>query len=92
MRQIATSGMKNGDNSNRLRLSRRGDEINASFGPDGVRWTSFPTLTAKLKDRIKVGVAAINSSTKPLTAELEGLEVSQRPEAGANLKTGGLNP
>jgi serine/threonine protein kinase/regulation of enolase protein 1 (concanavalin A-like superfamily) len=88
----ATSGMKNGDGWNHLRLSRRGDDINASFGPDGVRWTSFPTLTAKLKDRIKVGVAAINSSTKPLTAELEGLEVSQRPEAGANLKTGGLNP
>jgi predicted dienelactone hydrolase len=92
MRQIATSGMKNGDNSNRLWLSRRGDEINASFGPDGVRWTSFPTLTAKLNDRIKVGVAAINSSTKPLTAELEGLEVSRRPEEGTDPKTGGLNP
>ncbi|HEX3450156.1 MAG TPA: DUF1349 domain-containing protein, partial [Isosphaeraceae bacterium] len=88
----ATSGMKNGDNSNHLRLSRRGDEINASFGPDGVRWTSFPTLTAKLNDRLKVGVAAINSSTKPLTAELEGLEVSRRPEEGTDPKTGGLNP
>jgi serine/threonine protein kinase/regulation of enolase protein 1 (concanavalin A-like superfamily) len=88
----ATSGLKNSDNSYHLRLRRRGDEINASFGPDGVRWNSFPPLTAKLKDRLKVGVAAINSSTKTLTAELEALVVSQRPEAGADLQTGGLNP
>ncbi len=88
----ATSGLKNGDGSNHLRLRRRGDEIYASFGPDGVRWNSFPPLTAKLNDRLKVGVAAINSSTKTLTAELEALVVSQKPEAGADLQTGGLNP
>jgi len=88
----ATSGLKNGDGSNHLRLRRRGDEINASFGPDGVRWNSFPPLAAKFKNQLKVGVAAINSSTKALTAELVGLDVSQRPEAGADLTTGGLNP
>ena len=70
-----SSGIKNGDGSNHLRLRRRGDEIYASFGPDGVRWTSFSPLTAKLNDRLKVGVAAINSSTKPLTAEFEGFNV-----------------
>jgi serine/threonine protein kinase/regulation of enolase protein 1 (concanavalin A-like superfamily) len=87
-----TSGIKNPDGWNQLRLRRRGDEIHASFGPDGVRWTSFTPLTAKLNDRLKVGVAAINSSSKPLTAELEALEVLERPRAGGDPKTGGLKP
>ena len=88
----ASSGIMNTDGSNHLRLKRRGDEIYASFGPDGVRWTSFSPLTAKLNDRLKVGVSAINSSTKPLTAEFEGLEALERPGAGGDPKTGGLNP
>ena len=84
-------GIPNNDGSSQLRLKRRGDEILASFGPDGVRWTSFDPLIVMLKDRLEVGVSAINSSTKPLTAELEGVEVSHSPEAGADPKTGGLN-
>ena len=73
-----SSGMLNGDRSNQLRLKRRGDEIFASFGPDGVRWSSFPPLMVKLNDRLKVGVTAINSSSKRLTAELEGFVVLVR--------------
>jgi hypothetical protein len=73
-----SSGMRNGDGSNHLRLKRRGDEIFASFGPDGARWNPFPPLTVKLNDRLKVGVTAINSSTKRLTAELEGFVVLDR--------------
>ena len=76
----ASSGITNTDGSNHLRLRRRGDEIYASFGPDGLRWTSFSPLTAKLNDRLKVGVAAINSSTKPLTAEFEGFDVLERED------------
>jgi serine/threonine protein kinase/regulation of enolase protein 1 (concanavalin A-like superfamily) len=87
-----SSGIKNADGSNQLRLRRRGDEIYASFGPDGLRWTSFSPLIAKLNDRLKVGVSAINSSTKPLTAEFEGLEAMEKPGAGRELKTGWLNP
>ena len=30
-----SSGMRNGDGSHHLRLKRRGDEVFASFGPDG---------------------------------------------------------
>ncbi|MGO9917129.1 MAG: protein kinase domain-containing protein [Isosphaeraceae bacterium] len=71
-------GMNNGDGSNHLRLKRRGDEIFASFGPDGVRWNSFPPLVAKLNDRLMVGVTAINRSTKPLTAEFERFDVVER--------------
>ncbi len=87
-----TSGINNTDGSNQLRLRRRGDEIYASFGPDGLRWTSFSPLTAQLNDRVQVGVSAINSSSKALTAEFEGLEFLERPRAGADLKTGASNP
>ena len=89
---LATSGgLMNTDGSNHLRLRRRGDEIYASFGPDGLRWTSFAPLTAKLNDRLTVGISAINSSTKPLTAEFNGLEVLEKPGSGVDLKTDGLN-
>ncbi len=88
----ASSGMLNTDGSNHLRLKRRGDEIHASFGPDGLHWTSFSPLSAKLNDRLKVGVSAINSSTKLLTAEFEGLEALEIPGAGRDLKTEGVCP
>ena len=87
-----SSGIRNTDGSNQLRIRRRGDEIYASFGPDGLRWTSFSPLTAKLNDRLKVGVSAINSSTKPFTAEFAGLEALERSGAEGDPKTGGLNP
>jgi regulation of enolase protein 1 (concanavalin A-like superfamily) len=77
-----SSGIMITDGSNHLRLKRGGTEIYASFGPDGARWTSFSPLTAKLNDRLKVGISAINSSTKSLTAELEGFDVIDGPKTG----------
>jgi regulation of enolase protein 1 (concanavalin A-like superfamily) len=74
----ASRGLKFDDGLRRLRLRRRGDEIYAAFGPDGVRWTLFPRLVVKFKDRLKVGVIAINNSTKLLDAELEGFTVSEK--------------
>jgi serine/threonine protein kinase len=71
-RALAVSrGIKIEDRSTYLRLERRGDEFVASFGPDGVHWTSLAPISAKLDDALKVGVAAINSSTKPLRAIVE---------------------
>ena len=86
-----SSGILNTDDSNVLRLKRRGDEIFASFGPDGLHWTSFAPLSAKLNNRVKVGVSAINSSTKLLTAEFEGLHVLEMPGAARD-KTPGSDP
>jgi regulation of enolase protein 1 (concanavalin A-like superfamily) len=80
----ASRGLKIGDGSSHLRMERRGDEIHAAFGPDGVHWTSFPALTAKLKDRLLVGVSAINTATKPLTAELVGFELLDGPRPDVN--------
>jgi serine/threonine protein kinase/regulation of enolase protein 1 (concanavalin A-like superfamily) len=85
-------GQKITDDSSYLRLKRRGAEILAAFGPDGIRWTSFPPLTAKLKNRLNVGVLAINTATKPLTAELEGFEVSERLGASADANLSVIKP
>ncbi len=84
-----SSGLKISDGASHLRLKRRGDEIDAAFGPDGARWTSFPPLAVKLKDRLHVGVAAINTATKPLIAELEGFEAWERAGASGAL---GIDP
>jgi hypothetical protein len=60
--------------------------------PEGVRWYTFPDWDVRLSDRLKVGVAAVNSRAKPLIAELEGVDVSEKPEAEANLNTSRLIP
>ncbi|MFI5458735.1 MAG: protein kinase [Isosphaerales bacterium] len=85
-------GLKIGDGASHLRLRRRGDEISAAFSRDGVIWTSFTPLSAKLEQRLSVGVAAINTATKPVTAELEGFDVSERPGTSARVNAGVVNP
>jgi regulation of enolase protein 1 (concanavalin A-like superfamily) len=61
-----------------LRLERRGGSIYASASHDGVHWMPFPALEVRLPDEVKIGVAAVNSSTKPFRAELESLDVFTR--------------
>lgn len=85
-------GIKIEDGSTYLRLERRGDAFEAAFGPDGSRWTSFPPITAKLADQLKIGVAAINTATKPLTADLEGFALSERAHASAAVSASVINP
>jgi regulation of enolase protein 1 (concanavalin A-like superfamily) len=61
----------------RLKLQRRGEEIVASFSQDdGKSWNELPPQKAKLKEPLKVGVAALNSSNKPFEARFEGLIVA----------------
>jgi regulation of enolase protein 1 (concanavalin A-like superfamily) len=81
-------GLKIEDGASHLRLRRRGDDISAGFSDDGVIWKSFTPLSAKLKERLSVGVSAINTATKPLTVELEGFDVSERPGASTDV----INP
>jgi serine/threonine protein kinase len=88
----ASSGKLNSDRSNQLRLRRRGDEISAAYSPDGAHWTSFAPLSARLNSRLEVGIVAINSSTKPLTAELEGLRVLEAATSRENGADSGTNP
>ena len=81
--QLAVSkGLEIKDGSTHLRLERRGNEVRAAFGPDGVRWTWFAPLTVDFDDRLSVGIAAINSATKPLNAGLEMFSITKRSQAG----------
>src|SRR5260370_935666 len=85
-------GIKIADGSTYLRLKRRGDEFTGAFGPDGVRWTSFPLMSARLKDQLQIGVTAINSAKKPLVADLEGFQVSRERRAGDHRIGGTVDP
>ena len=66
-----------------LRLEARGGTVYASVSQDGANWTSFRTLEVPLPPDVKLGVAAVNSSTKPFVAELDGLNVFTRHEVDA---------
>jgi regulation of enolase protein 1 (concanavalin A-like superfamily) len=79
-RRVYSQGGELQDLATDLRLERRGGKIYASASQDGVQWLPFPPLDARLPDEVKIGVAAINSSTKPFAAELEGLNVFTRRE------------
>jgi hypothetical protein len=77
-RRAYSQGAALGDAATHLRLERRAGSVYASTSQDGVRWTSFPPLQARLPDEVKLGVSAVNSSTKRFRAELEGLNVFTR--------------
>ncbi len=59
----------------RLRLVRRGNQITGSVSRDGKAWKDLQTLTVDYPTKVKLGVAAVNSSTQPFTAVLEGFHV-----------------
>ena len=87
---LATSrGLKIDDGTSYLRLQRRGDQIHGAFSLDGDHWTPFPPMVANLKDRLEIGVVAVNSSSKPMKAEFEGFPVSG---AGAEARDGADGP
>jgi regulation of enolase protein 1 (concanavalin A-like superfamily) len=65
------------DSETILRLERRGNKIVAAASQDGGKaWSKFGTQTIELAKKVKVGVAALNGTTKPLTAEFEGLTIT----------------
>lgn len=58
-----------------LRLERRGDRVFGSVSEDGVRWQCFDPYVVNLHAELKLGVAAINTSTEPFKAEFDEFEV-----------------
>lgn len=58
-----------------LRLSRRGDKLDASFSQDGGKeFFKYPQQEVKLEPRVKVGVAALNASKAPFDVRFELIE------------------
>ena len=78
-RLAVTWGLKIVDGSSYLRLERRGEAIRGAFSPDGDHWTAFAPMIVGLKDRLKVGVLAVNSASKPLKAGFEEFRVTGKP-------------
>jgi hypothetical protein len=61
-----------------LRLERTGDKIRASLSHDGTKWDEVKTFTAELPKKVKVGVAALNTSKKPFTVEFEDFKLTTK--------------
>jgi regulation of enolase protein 1 (concanavalin A-like superfamily) len=58
-----------------LKLRRRGRSFSAWFSRDGRRWVELARVDAALYERVEVGVVAVNSSARTLSAELERFSV-----------------
>jgi hypothetical protein len=73
------------DQVTHLRLERRQGKLYASFSQDGGKtWQPHPfgPLALDLPNKVKVGVAAVNMTTKPLKVAFEDLQI--RPAAGTS--------
>ncbi len=81
-RRAVSEGLRLADVPIHLRLERRGKIVYASTSQDGVNWSSFPPVQVELPDESRVGVAAVNTATKPFTAELESFRVFTRSDVG----------
>lgn len=70
-----------------LKLEAKRGNVTASFSPDsGTTWKSFPRKPARLGDKPKAGVAAINSSNKPFVAEFGSLRIEAPNAPGPQSK------
>jgi len=61
--------------STHLRFERRGDKITAALSHDGKIWSIVKEIIAPYSSKVKVGVDAINTSTKPFTVEFDELKL-----------------
>ena len=64
------------DRSLFLKLRRQGQWFSAWYSRDGHHWVQLERVDATLDERVEVGVAAVNSSARTLSAELERLSVN----------------
>jgi regulation of enolase protein 1 (concanavalin A-like superfamily) len=58
-----------------LKLRRQGQEFSAWSSHDGHRWVQIDRVDTTLNERVEVGVVAVNSATRTLSAELEQLNI-----------------
>jgi regulation of enolase protein 1 (concanavalin A-like superfamily) len=74
-RLAVSHGITTEDRSFFLKLRRQGQEFSAWYSRDGYRWVQLAKVVANLNERVEVGVVAVNSSARPLSAELERFRV-----------------
>ena len=61
-----------------LKLERREGKVIASYSHDGKEWTEVKQIVVELPQKVQVGVAAVNTSRKPLAVTFEELAVRPR--------------
>jgi regulation of enolase protein 1 (concanavalin A-like superfamily) len=75
-RLVVSRGFTTEDHSLFLKLRRQGHAFSAWYSRDGRRWVQLARLDTALDERVEVGVVAVNSSARTLSAELERFSVS----------------
>ena len=60
-----------------LRFERRGEKIIAAFSHEGKTWTTVKEIVASYAAKVKVGVAAINTSEKPFNVKFEHFKLTK---------------
>jgi regulation of enolase protein 1 (concanavalin A-like superfamily) len=73
--EVVVKSMEIPDKDTYLRLERRGDRASALVSPDGSHWSCFDPIGARLSREVKLGVAAISTSTEPLKVVFSELEL-----------------
>jgi len=63
------------DRDTYLRIERRGRRLQGLVSEDGVKWLACRPIDADLPVPLKLGVAAVSTSTEPFTAVFADLEV-----------------
>jgi len=74
-RLAVSHGVTIADRSLFLKLRRQGVAFSAWYSHDGRRWVELGRVDATFAERVEVGVVAVNSSERTLSAELEGLSI-----------------
>ena len=74
-RLVMSHGITSGDHSLFLKLRREGRVFSAWYSRDGRRWAALTSCDAGFDERVEVGVIAVNSSGRVLSAELERLRI-----------------
>jgi regulation of enolase protein 1 (concanavalin A-like superfamily) len=66
------------DNSTYLRFTRSGTKLTYESSADGTTWSQIEAEDATLPATVKVGVLAINTTTREFAPQLEGLTVTAK--------------
>jgi regulation of enolase protein 1 (concanavalin A-like superfamily) len=72
------------DEDTYLRLERRDDRIFALVSNDGCHWSCLDPISEKFPREVKLGFAAVNTSTDPLKVAFSNLEIFKREAQPAN--------
>ena len=70
-----TRGLPIEDQPIHLKIERTSGLLRAWSSADGSQWVPLPDRIAPMRDQVEVGVVAINSSGRIMTAELERLRI-----------------